>query len=1099
MKNMSRQERAKSGSFLESWFKGGSNKNSTSGSRPTSLAISGMNADPDLGEPDDSIREYEKLINNMSEKEVNAKFEEMLSDMNLNDDKKKPLRNMDLKQKRNMLLMKCKGSVQGPDHKFDKPQEYHAYLDQYSKPEYQSLSKLLNCIESLRIALTNNTISWVNDFGSEGLNKILKVLDIAIRNNDVKLQWECLRCTEKFMNNTIGLKCFLNNVKGPEMVARCLNHEKPQVMIQALKILAPLCLVPGIEGLNTGLENTLAAVTKVAEDRKIERFAPIVNAITKSKNAELQSMCFQFINALLSQTDDFEFRMHLRNEIVRNGLFDHLADLKKETNPLVKTQFDIFESEKEADADELHERFDKVRLDMDDMQDCFEVLKNTTLETPAEPYFLSILQHLLFIKDDIYTRPAYYKIIEECVSQVVLHKSGLDPDFTKKHFDLDLQPLLDELKDKPIETENAKIEEMKKQLEEALAAKSEAEAKLDLLMGKAEGGGDGGKLDPAKVANVGKVFAPPPPPMPGMGSGPPAPPPPPMPGMGAGPPPPPMPGMGGPPPPPMPGLGGPPPPPMPGMGGPPPPPMPGMCPPPPRMPGMGPPPPIPPPGMVAPLGMPRPDVLPHGLKPKKKWQVSGPLKKANWKTIIPQKMSEKAFWVKVQEESLASPDILDGLAQKFSSKPPKQSADVADKAYSMGTLKKVKELKVLDSKSAQNISILLGGSLKHMDYDEIKRCLLKCDDEVLTESVVEQLIQYLPPVDQLNKLQQFKDCYKDLTEAEQFCVKISEVKRLLPRLKSLSFKHHYQEMVQDTKPDIVAATAACDEVRKSKKFARILELILLLGNYMNTGSRNAQAFGFEMSFLTKLTGTKDVNNKETLLHFIVETVEKKFPELLNFYDEMPHIDKASRVSMDTIQKSLKQMDSSIRNLQTDVNNNRIPQSDDDKFLEVMETFAKAAREQCDVMQNMFKKVENLYQELAEYYVFDKQKYTLEEFFSDLKIFKDSFIEAKNDNERERELVEKREKARLAKEKADREKRERQARNKALIDMNPSEAQEGVMDSLLEALQTGSAFSREQKRKRAHRPAGAERRAQLVRSRSRTGLIAGRELTSEIMA
>ena len=27
-------------------------------------------------------------------------------------------------------------------------------------------------------------------------------------------------------------------------------------------------------------------------------------------------------------------------------------------------------------------------------------------------------------------RPAYYKLIEECVSQIVLHKSGIDPDFS---------------------------------------------------------------------------------------------------------------------------------------------------------------------------------------------------------------------------------------------------------------------------------------------------------------------------------------------------------------------------------------------------------------------------------------------------------------------------------------------------------------------------------------------------------------------------------------------------------------------------------------------------------------------------------------------
>lgn len=164
-------------------------------------------------------------------------------------------------------------------------------------------------------------------------------------------------------------------------------------------------------------------------------------------------------------------------------------------------------------------------------------------------------------------------------------------------------------------------------------------------------------------------------------------------------------------------------------------------------------------------------------------------------------MSEKAFWVQVQEEQLASAEILDGLAKKFSSKPAKKLEDLSENGTAhTGTLKKVKELKVLDGKAAQNISILLGGSLKHMSYDTITKCLLQCDDQVLTENVTEQLIQYLPPADQLSKLQQFKDKYKELTEAEQFCVKISEVKRLLPRLKSLSFKHHYTEMVNDTKP-----------------------------------------------------------------------------------------------------------------------------------------------------------------------------------------------------------------------------------------------------------------------------------------------------------
>jgi len=320
----------------------------------------------------------------------------------------------------------------------------------------------------------------------------------------------------------------------------------------------------------------------------------------------------------------------------------------------------------------------------------------------------------------------------------------------------------------------------------------------------------------------------------------------------------------------------------------------------------------------------------------------------------------------------------------------------------------------------------------------------------------------------------------------------------------MSFKLQFSEMVQDIKPDIVAAAAACEEIKSSKKFAQILELILLVGNYMNTGSKNGQAFGFEISFLPKLTSTKDVENKLTLLHYLVETIESKFPELLTFSEDLAHVDKAARVSVETIQKSLRQMDANINNLETDLKNTKQPQEDDDKFSEVMGTFSKEARSQHQIMDSMFKNMESLYADVSEFYSFDKQKYSLEEFFTDIKTFKDAFLQAQIDNVKLRETEEKVRRAREAREKAEQERADRAMRKKALVDMNADQTQEGVMDSLLEALQTGSAFSRDQRQKRTRpRAAGAERRAQLNRSRSRSGLVSGsltgRELSSELLS
>ena len=84
-----------------------------------------------------------------------------------------------------------------------------------------------------------------------------------------------------------------------------------------------------------------------------------------------------------------------------------------------------------------------------------------------------------------FIRPAYYKLIEECVSQIVLHKSGYDPDFrATKRFQIDVEPLIENLVKSGLSQSGISDEESKKikqELEEALTAKQESEAKLSAL------------------------------------------------------------------------------------------------------------------------------------------------------------------------------------------------------------------------------------------------------------------------------------------------------------------------------------------------------------------------------------------------------------------------------------------------------------------------------------------------------------------------------------------------------------------------------------------------------------------------------------------
>ena len=40
--------------------------------------------------------------------------------------------------------------------------------------------------------------------------------------------------------------------------------------------------------------------------------------------------------------------------------------------------------------------------------------------------------------------------------------------------------------------------------------------------------------------------------------------------------------------------------------------------------------------------------------------------------------------------------------------------------------------------------------------------------------------------------------------------------------------------------------------------------------------------------------TKGHDGRTTLLHFLVDTIEKKYPDLLSFHEELMHVEQAAR-------------------------------------------------------------------------------------------------------------------------------------------------------------------------------------------------------------
>lgn len=254
----------------------------------------------------------------------------------------------------------------------------------------------------------------------------------------------------------------------------------------------------------------------------------------------------------------------------------------------------------------------------------------------------------------------------------------------------------------------------------------------------------------------------------------------------------------------------------------------------------------------------------------------------------------------------------------------------------------------------------------------------------------------MPQPDKIKRILELRyDANYELSEAEEFVATLGEIEDLGPRLRSLQLKLKFANMVGDVEPDIVAATNACKEIKASKHFAKILEIILAIGNYMNSGPSTMPAFAFEINFLTKLGDTKDSGNKLTILHYLVDIIKRKFHDVLRFGDEIPHIDEASRVDSADIQKNLKEMAQSLAELECVLS--KAPMSSHDKFAGIMRDFTTECAGTLEMLADKRNQMENSYKEVVEYFSFDAKKYPMKQFISDVKRFKELFVEACKQN------------------------------------------------------------------------------------------------------
>ncbi|KAJ1290435.1 hypothetical protein BS78_02G242900 [Paspalum vaginatum] len=183
------------------------------------------------------------------------------------------------------------------------------------------------------------------------------------------------------------------------------------------------------------------------------------------------------------------------------------------------------------------------------------------------------------------------------------------------------------------------------------------------------------------------------------------------------------------------------------------------------------------------------------------------------------------------------------------------------------------ENKVLDPKKAQNIAIML--KALNATKEEVCKALLDGHAESLGTELLEMLLKMAPSREEEIKLKEYReDAVTKLGPAESFLKAVLAIPFAFKRVEAMLYITNFDSEVDYLKTSFKTLEAACEELRGSRLFHKILDAVLKTGNRMNTGTNRGNARAFKLDALLKLVDVKGADGKTTLLHFVVEEIIK---------------------------------------------------------------------------------------------------------------------------------------------------------------------------------------------------------------------------------
>eukprot|EP01083_Nonionella_stella_P069258 184526_1 len=252
---------------------------------------------------------------------------------------------------------------------------------------------------------------------------------------------------------------------------------------------------------------------------------------------------------------------------------------------------------------------------------------------------------------------------------------------------------------------------------------------------------------------------------------------------------------------------------------------------------------------------------------------------------------------------------------------------------------------VLDPNRSRNVTITI--SRIFYSPDEIRSILLGMDQSV-DEETLTRLCSCAPTPEEAQSLLEFDGDKSKLAPPDTLFLKLASIPNVKRRVEMWRFTKTFDSHSHDLNSSLDALSRAFKGIRNSNNLRAVFELILGIGNYVNGNTRKGGAYGFKLSSLRQIAGTKSTKNpKMSMLMYISRFVRAKHPKIQGFLDDLAMVEEASKVEEDSIRADARELLNGVRSIEQLCG---AQFESGDRFPEYMKPFLGRVKKQMEELQ-----------------------------------------------------------------------------------------------------------------------------------------------------